>query len=221
MTVDFAAVQSDAISAYSQQLSGLSTVLALSVVTKARQRQFWLYNGVAPNDTQWDEIDGALSNCLDELMTEVVVDGVPIGATLYWWAGLPNGYLDCSGQSVSKTTYPELWAILGYSFGGAGDNFNLPNCMGRVIVDNQGGHPLFGGLGNTGGAETHTLTVAEMPSHTHAIPRGSGAAANALAANRATQSSADVNTIAEGGGGAHNNLQPYIVGRTIIKAFNP
>lgn len=81
---------------------------------------------------------------------------------------------------------------------------------GRVIVG-KAGAGTFATAGATGGAETHTLTIAEMPTHNHGIVEGSvgGGGNNAYPANN----NYGVNAFTEnaGGGGAHNNLQPYIV----------
>jgi len=80
---------------------------------------------------------------------------------------------------------------------------------GRVMV---GVHSsgTFDGLNETGGAETHTMSVAEMPSHTHSIApgiTGDGGATGSVGV-RVTHSAN--NTGSTGGGGAHNNIQPYI-----------
>lgn len=88
----------------------------------------------------------------------------------------------CYGQAISRTDYPNLFAAIGTTYG-AGDGsttFNLPDLRGRVAAgrDDMGGTAAgrltsastFVGttLGATGGTETHTLTTAQMPAHTHA-----------------------------------------------------
>lgn len=85
---------------------------------------------------------------------------------------------------------------------------------GRVPVGkNTSG--TFVTAGSTGGAETHTLITSEMPSHDHnAVTRAgaSGLGSNELARANATGSVDNIALMnASGGGGAHNNLQPYIV----------
>lgn len=101
---------------------------------------------------------------------------------------------------------------------------------GRVLVGVDAGQTEFDTGGETGGAKTHTLTAAEMPSHTHVqdahthtLPVGAtddtaapfdraDAGTNASGANATTASGSTTATNqSTGGGGAHNNLQPYVV----------
>lgn len=86
---------------------------------------------------------------------------------------------------------------------------------GRVIVG-KAAAGTFATAGATGGAETHTLTIAEMPSHNHPALYGSSAGGNYARATPNTSTDANSPTTNDtvkntGGGGAHNNLQPYIV----------
>jgi microcystin-dependent protein len=133
----------------------------------------------------------------------------------------PYGFLMCDGTLVSRTIYPVLFAVLGVVFG-AGDGsttFALPNHAGRVAAGKGSG--TFATLGATGGAETHTLSTAEMPSHRHQISTQlwapvSGSGGN-VAADGTQYTTAVKATEFAGGGGAHNNLQPFIVMNFIIK----
>ena len=82
---------------------------------------------------------------------------------------------------------------------------------GKVVVGLDSTDTDFDTVGETGGANTHTLTTSEIPSHTHSLntsdnPGGTGAIEVAGGSPTSTQS-----TQATGGGNAHNNLQPYIV----------
>lgn len=137
---------------------------------------------------------------------------------------VPTGWLACDGAAVSRTTYAKLFAILGTTYG-AGDGtttFNTPNMKGRVPVGLDTGQTEFDVIGETGGEKTHTLTVPEMPSHTHAM-QGTGALTDGSVGTSYVVNNGSFygfrtdqpdNT---GGGGAHNNLQPYLTVRYIIK----
>jgi len=81
------------------------------------------------------------------------------------WAGtngaIPAGWLLCDGASIATATYPDLFTALGYAYGGAGANFNLPNLV-DVFIRGQSTQTA-----TTGGADSLILTTAEMPTHTH------------------------------------------------------
>lgn len=174
---------------------------------------------------------------------------VPTGSVSPY-AGLtePSGWLFCYGQAVSRTTYAALFAVVSTTYG-SGDGsttFNLPDLRGRVIAgqDDMGGTSAnrltnqTGGLngdtlGATGGAETHTLTEAQMPLHGHPYRASyeTGGDANTTggimfnltslateAAHTGAPSSTQGETIGgTGGGGAHNNVQPTIILNYIVK----
>ena len=99
---------------------------------------------------------------------------VPPG-TIHCFAGTaaPVGFLLCNGASLSTSSYVDLFNVLGYTYGGTGGTFNIPDTRGRLLAgaDNMGGSAagrLTGySLAVTGGEQTHTLTTAELASHTH------------------------------------------------------
>lgn len=154
----------------------------------------------------------------------------------YAAATAPTGWLLCDGSAVSRTVYAALFAIVATTYG-AGDGtttFNLPDLRGRVPAgkDDMGGTAASrltaGGsgitgttLGASGGAETHTLTTPQIPSHTHTLTEAMPAITNgAGSVNRASSNTADKasgTSGATGGGGAHNNTQPTLVTTYIIK----
>lgn len=153
-----------------------------------------------------------------------------------------NGWLKCDGTAVSRTTYADLFAIISTNFG-SGDGtttFNLPDARGRVLGTTGAGSGLTSrSLGASVGAETHTLTVGEMPVHSHgvtdpghthsytnntndqtvsALP-GETAADQADLTATTVSSTTGITINNAGGGDAHNNMQPTLfIGNTFIFA---
>ncbi len=89
-----------------------------------------------------------------------------------------QGWAFCNGALQSISQNPTLYQLLGTTYGGDGVNtFALPDLQGRVPVHQGQGAGLQNYiLGQKGGAETVTLTVAQLPSHSHAAMAGAGAA---------------------------------------------
>jgi microcystin-dependent protein len=196
---------------------------------------------------------GANPSWADSVVAGTIVDTARSSA--------PTGWLLCAGQAVSRTTYAALFSAISTTYG-AGDGsttFNLPDCRGRVRagVDNMngsaanritsGGSGITGTtLGAAGGAETHTLTTAQLAvttptgsftgnalgTHSHTVGGGSsdfsgtaglrqGSAAptnnyNTSAVSAGTPSGT-ITMDSFGSGNAHNNTQPTIMFNTIIK----
>ena len=152
-------------------------------------------------------------------------DAVPVG-TIIMYGGVvrPTGWLTCYGGAVSRTTYAELFALIGTRYG-AGDGsttFNLPNFAARVPLGPGSGRAV----GDEGGEATHTLTVAEIPAHGHVLggyrTDGAGQPRNKLTGEGGNSDSVDAghsHGVRETGGGrAHNNMPPYAVISFYIKA---
>lgn len=156
-----------------------------------------------------------------------MLGGAEIGDVKFTTRATPSpGWLLCYGQAVSRTTYAALFGAIGTTYG-TGDGtttFNLPDLRGRVAAgkDNMGGPPASrltsGGsgvdgttLGAVGGAETHTLSVAQIPSHTHSLAAAAGAGGNSAAGGAGYGYPTSGTTGSQGSGGAHNNAQPTIV----------
>jgi hypothetical protein len=127
-----------------------------------------------------------------------------------------GGELQINGTNVLEKVYP-----VGSIYINATNSTNPATLLGfgtwvafgagKVIVGLDSSDTDFDTAEETGGAKTHTLTTSEIPSHTHSLstsdnPGGTGAIEVAGGAPTSTQT-----TQATGGGGAHNNLQPYIV----------
>ena len=134
---------------------------------------------------------------------------------------VPRGWAACDGQMLQVRDHQALYSVMGNTYGGDGKiNFAMPNLNGRAPV-----HPGQGiTRGQAGGEEKHTLSVAEMPAHTHQVS-GDSAAANyfipvdkvwAASPNKpfatAPNTTLDPSVISNAGGNqAHTNMQPYLV----------
>jgi microcystin-dependent protein len=132
----------------------------------------------------------------------------------------PLGWSKCEGQLLPIAQNTALFSLLGTMYGGDGKlTFALPDLRGRVIISASAAHAQ----GQLGGEETHTLTVDEMPAHTHVAhgntadgnldtPQANVWASNDNAYRSAGTAHMDPNAIATTGGGhAHNTMPPFQV----------
>ncbi len=136
----------------------------------------------------------------------------------------PKGWLLCNGETVSRETYKNLFEIIGtiYGNGDGTTTFTLPDMRGKVSVAAGTGAGLTNRvLGAVGGEENHSLTINEIPSHTHTYDKQNGVqnidAPNAAGITAVDEIISTINSGATGGGAAHNVMQPYIVLNHIIK----
>lgn len=185
-----------------------------------------------------------LSTALEELTGEVDYiksNATPIGVVLpFAGSSAPVDYLLCNGAAVSRTTYADLFALIGttYGAGNGTTTFNVPDMRSRVPVGYESGSSEFGTLGAAYGAKTHTLSLGEIPNATGSLGMhnagngtpiwtGSGVFSTSTTAskyrdggtlNSGANSRAAVNFSLGGGGGAHNNVQPSRVLNYIIRA---
>jgi microcystin-dependent protein len=133
----------------------------------------------------------------------------------------PKGWTMCNGQLLPINQNQALFALLGTTFGGDGRvNFALPDNRGRFPMHSGAGH----NLGERGGEQAHTVSIAEMPQHIHTLNGSNnaqggtpvatgnflGSAANMYQppGNLVTMNPADVTNT--GGSQAHQNQQPYL-----------
>lgn len=134
----------------------------------------------------------------------------------------PKGWALCNGQLLPINQNQALFSLLGTTFGGDGRvNFALPDLRARTPIHVGSGHTL----GERGGEQAHTLSIAEAPTHTHVLNASSNdattdtpAATDVLA--RAgldlyrpptTLAAMDPGIVANSGGSqAHLNMQPFL-----------
>lgn len=139
---------------------------------------------------------------------------------LFGFTFAPEGWAFCDGQLLPINQNQALFALLGTTYGGNGSTtFALPDLRGRVAIHRSVSFPM----GLTGGEVTHTLTVDEMPTHTHQALGSISAANTVLPANSvwavtdnpaynqsANTSMSPVGISSTGGSQPHNNMQPFL-----------
>jgi microcystin-dependent protein len=115
---------------------------------------------------------GSLKLYNDTISSWVPIRGTEIGDVKYSLRSNDHlGWLICDGRSLSRTTYSDLYSIIGTTYGSnSGTTFNLPDCRGRVLGGSGSGSGLTArSTGTLLGTETHTMTVNQMPTHSHGI----------------------------------------------------
>lgn len=138
----------------------------------------------------------------------------------------PTGWALCNGQLLPINQNQALFSLLGTTFGGDGRvNFALPDLRGRVPIHVGSGHTL----GERGGEQAHTLSIAELPEHVHVL-NASSAQGNSVnprfqnvgnvlaqdpgnAYSPSLQSAVALNAgsvVNAGGSQAHLNMQPFL-----------
>jgi microcystin-dependent protein len=134
---------------------------------------------------------------------------------------IPQGWALCNGQLLPINQNQGLFSLLGTTFGGDGRvNLALPDLRGRAPFHVGSGHTL----GEPGGEQAHTLSIGEIPMHTHSANANSGnattpipggnllGAANNLYAGATNLVALGASMIANvGGSQAHLNMQPFLV----------
>ena len=168
--------------------------------------------------------------------------GVNTGLVIPWGStSIPTGFLECNGQSVSTATYAALFAVIGYTYGGAGASFNVPDLTDRTVVNKSntkalastGGANTVLRTGNIGGsAGSTTLTTAQIPAHSHSgmvmgmsgmgndnegTRGGNGGAQASNSGSAGSDQSHTHNLSATYTGSSDSVLQPYLVMVYIIK----
>ena len=143
----------------------------------------------------------------------------------------PAGWMFCAGQLLPISENETLFNLIGTTYGGDGQStFALPDLRGRVPVHQGNGYTLA----QTGGSETVTLTVTQVPAHTHALRASTAAGTNSGPGNAVLASTGTVNSYgsgvpdqpmtadaltSQGGSQPHDNMAPYCVVSYIISLF--
>ena len=93
----------------------------------------------------------------------------PAGSVMMWaGSSAPAGWFLCDGTSYSTTTYATLYGVIGTTYGSGSGTFKVPDLRSKIPVG-KGTDTEFDALGETGGAKTHAITEAQLPSHTHGV----------------------------------------------------
>ena len=172
------------------------------------------------------------------------IEGTATGTIVPWSAAsLPSGFLECNGQTVSRSTYSALFAIVGTTYG-AGDGsttFLVPDLADNVPVGKSNNKALAstGGAntvsvtatGNVGGSTANaTLSTAQLASHSHSITGQANQPGSGVEISRAQGTAIPTNNAGSGAGHSHNMsatfsgsavnaaiVQPYLTLIYIIK----
>src|SRR2546425_2215197 len=135
----------------------------------------------------------------------------------------PKGWALCDGQLLPINQNQALFSLLGTTYGGDGRvNFGLPNLQGRTPIHMGSGHTL----GERGGEQAYTLSISELPTHTHVLSATSNNASQPVPPGALISRMAPANpyigaqnlgamnaaSVANAGGSqAHLNMQPFLV----------
>lgn len=179
-------------------------VMALGTLTR---RFSWFDNGTALTDNQWDDIDSRVALAMDEIMGGLIGMVVPA----IWSTASAFKFLPCDGATYNRVDFPLLYEAIDAQYILSGTQFTVPDLRRKVTLGSGGGLSL----GDTGGSETVTLSVSEIPSHNHSynqytfgldivtvgapVPTGVG------------QPALPNLTSNTGLGQAHDNMMPYYV----------
>lgn len=135
-----------------------------------------ILDGATLSTTELNYVDGVTSSIQSQInsLNSSVNQNTPSGTiSIYSGASAPAGWLLCDGTSYASATYSTLFNVIGYTFGGSGSAFAVPNLKGRVVVGIDGAQSEFDTRGETGGSNIHqhasstsqTVSVA----HNHSI----------------------------------------------------
>ena len=171
------------------------------------------------------------------------IEGIPTATIVPWSsASVPSGFLECNGANVSRTTYADLFAVVGttYGTGDGSSTFGLPDLQDNVAIGKSGtkaigstgGANTVTSTGNVGGSTANaTLSTGQLASHSHPQGRGNpGFLRNTMAHPVYLSGGGPGNTGSTGSGQGHSHnmsatfsgdatsvVQPYLTVIYIIK----
>jgi microcystin-dependent protein len=122
-----------------------------NVTLTATSTELNILDGATLTTTELNYLDGTTSSIQTQINTNTPTGMISIhsGATA------PTGWLLCDGTSYGSASYISLFSVVGYTFGGSGANFNVPNLKGKVVVGIDASQISFDTRGESGGAMTH------------------------------------------------------------------
>jgi len=206
-------------------LSDDSAALIYACAAFYQERQNWRVLGQKPNDSEWQQIMRLIGKMETELMNELV--GLIYPHALGVIVGMP--FLPCDGAIYARSDYPILYSKIDPVYIVDADYFRVPDMRDRFML----GESATRALDDTGGLESVTLSVSEMPAHTHtnlphshgeitALPAladlGTGVPVPSATPAIGTTSPQSIVIDNAGGGLAHENMPPFVVIRWAIVA---
>jgi microcystin-dependent protein len=163
----------------------------------------WVKPEVGASAATWGAKQNTVFDQIDAQVHANQMAGMPVGGGCLWFTATPpTNFLIANGAALDTTAYATLFAVIGYTYGGSGANFNLPN-FANVF-------PMGAGtLAATGGEATHVLTAAELAAHTHT--------ATQPAHGHAATQAAHAHAIATGNHAHNLTLNPHSHGTNIMR----
>jgi len=128
----------------------------------------------------WEYKEAPGSDALNEQLRDnmnYLKEALPAGVIIGWGKTTPpEQWLLCDGTAVSRTTYVDLFTVIGdsYGVGNGSTTFNLPDYRGKVMVGRNSSDGDFDTIGETGGAKTVSIQHTHSgPNHSHSTPNHS------------------------------------------------
>lgn len=145
--------------------------------------------GITPDKTN----NGQLAAAIVALIAAAAAAAVPTGTVITTAANVvPTGFYSCDGSSKNTTTDAALFAVIGYTYGGTGANFNVPDTRGLFI------RSWGGSFGYDPGRGFATIQADALKTHSHTFPVKSSDPSGAFAADGSGSTSNTVSTDATG-----------------------